>query len=103
MANKLTLANLRKIISEEISNINEEVDLAAENDVFNTAGKLLMAIGAFKENANPNMVSAISADLEDLETHLKNMRSAPSQYVVSTNEKSVKTVSLKPVKKDRVM
>lgn len=103
MSNKLSIANLRRIISEEVELINEAVDLAAEANVYNTANKLLIAIEAFKKNGNPNMVSALTVEFTKLEKHLNNMKRTPGQYVVTVKPEKVQKISLKPKSKDDIM
>lgn len=106
---KLTISQLRKIISEEVRILTEgeKEDQAAA--MAQNASKLLKAIEAFKSVASAKAKSTASASGEPLDKHLldvekllKRIVGSPLEYVDGPKnvdqqpEVGKKTVSLKP-------
>ena len=94
---KVKLGDLRKIVKEELSTLQEQVDHAAIKDVVNGAQKLLAAVEAFKSAAPPSAINAVTPHIDELEKVLENMVTTPGSYVPQKKVEP-KKVSLKPVK-----
>jgi hypothetical protein len=98
---KLNVAQLKKIISEELKSSlvelsdKDDIDEVALQKVVESAGKLKGAIRKFKESAPPDLLSAISTHLQEIEKTLKNALSAPSAYL-QKKKPLMKKVSFKP-------
>jgi hypothetical protein len=99
MTTKINLQQLRRIIKEELSAVNESVDHKSINSVVSVASKLLAAVEGFKEKAPPAAINAVTPHLSELEKVLENMVSTPGAYVPQP-KKEPKKVSLKAVKTD---
>jgi len=94
---KLNINDLRKIIKEELTNLNERVDHAGINKVVAGASKLLAAVEAFREGAPPSAINAVTPHLDELERVLENMVETPGSYVARPKVEP-KKVTLKAVK-----
>jgi hypothetical protein len=94
---KININDLRKIINEEISNLNEAVDHAGIRDIVNGASKLLAAVEAFKKTAPHSAINAVTPHITELEKTLEDMVSTPGSYVPKQKIEP-KKVSLKAVK-----
>ena len=94
---KIKLEDVKRIIKEEIKNLNEQVDHQAIKDVVNSASKLLAAIESFKKDAPADVLGSVVEQVSSLEKILENMVNTPAAYV-SKPKPEVKKVSLKPVK-----
>lgn len=100
---KLKLKDLRRIVNEELSSLNEaakeQAVHAAKAAVSSAASKLLSALEDFKENATPAAMGAAMPHLGELEKILDHMTDAPGAYVMKPKVEP-KKVSLKPVTDD---
>lgn len=98
---KLKLGDLRKIVNEELTSLNEaakeQAVHAAKAAVSSAASKLLSAIDDFRDVATPAALSAVTPHLEALAKTLDHMNDAPGAYIVKPKVEP-KKVSLKPVK-----
>lgn len=94
---KINVKDLRRIIKEELSSMNEQVDHAAIKDVIVGAQKLLAAVEGFKGSAPPSAISAVTPHIDELERVLEDMLSTPGSYVPKKKVEP-KKVSLKAVK-----
>ena len=94
---KINVKDLRKIINEELSSLNEAVDHAAIRDVVNGAQKLLAAVEAFKTSAPPSAINAVTPHIDEMERVLEDMLSTPGSYVPKKKIEP-KKVSLKAIK-----
>lgn len=100
--NKINLSDVKRIISEEIKNLQEQKEKAEHElkvDVVRHAGDLLTAVQNFKKTASPTVVGAVAEYLDSLENALQNMCDKPGSYVMKIKPKpTMKKVSLKPTK-----
>jgi exopolyphosphatase/pppGpp-phosphohydrolase len=94
---KLKLRDLRKIVKEELDQLNEQIDHAGIKDVVTGASKLLASVEAFKKSAPRSAINAVTPHINELERVLEDMVSSPGSYVVKPKPEP-KKVSLKPVK-----
>ena len=94
---KINIDSLRKIIKEEISQLNEQIDHAGIRDVVTGASKLLAAIETFKGAAPHSAINSVTPQIDQLEKILEDMISTPGSYV-SKPKQEPKKVTLKPVK-----
>lgn len=91
----LKLKDLKRIIKEEVTALQEKVDHGAIRDVVNGAQKLLAAVEAFKTSAPPSAIHAVTPHIDELERVLEDMLSTPGSYVPKPKTEP-KKVSLKP-------
>lgn len=96
---KIKLNDLRRIIREELTTVNEAVDHAGIRDVVTGASKLLAAVEAFKTSAPVSVVHAVTPHIDILEKVLEDMVSTPGSYVPK-KKLEPKKVSLKAVKSE---
>lgn len=98
MALKITEANLRRIIVEELSQLREQVDHEGVRHVVTTASKLLKSLEQFKEKEpTPAMLNALTPCLDTMIGLLEAMISNPGSYVLQVKPEP-KTVKLRAVK-----
>lgn len=90
---KVTLKQLRNIIKEEV----ESFDHKARSEVVSSASNLMKAVEAFREDAPPNVINAVTPGLDDLYETLKDMADNPGSYVQSPPKVVKKIVKMRPV------
>lgn len=98
---KLNIKDLRNIIKEELSGLNEAAKEQAVHKakaaISAAASDLLDAIDAFKEKASPHAMGAVVPHIDLLKKILDHMTDAPGAYVQAPRVEP-KRVSLKAVK-----
>ena len=95
------LNRLKRIIREELANLNEGTDHDSASKIMSGATKLLNALESFKETASEKVKSEMGTHLDDIEKALKRVVASPMQYVDAT-QPAAKKVTLKPQKSDLV-
>jgi translation elongation factor EF-Tu-like GTPase len=88
--------DLRRLVSEEVKAIREDVDPDGVRNVVNTASKLLKTARDFKEKATGAMTNATTPHLDSIIAALSSMIETPSSYV-DKPERTQKTVQLRKV------
>jgi hypothetical protein len=96
-APKISINDLRRIVREELSPVNEQIDHKAMSAVSTAASKFLEALETFKEKAPPAAMNAVTPHVSALEKALEDMVNTPGSYV-SKPKQEPKKVSLKPAK-----
>lgn len=94
---KLKIGDIRRIVNEEYSALNEQVDHESIKDVVTGAQKLLAAVENFKATAPHAAINAVTPSIDTLEQVLEDMLSTPGSYV-QKQKPTLKKVTLKPVK-----
>lgn len=99
MRNRISIDDLRRIVSEELSLAVEQVDHETIKDITSSASKLLAAIESFKEDAPATQSAAVQEHLAPLEKILELMMTTPSAYVpaLKPKVKKRKVVKLRPM------
>lgn len=99
---KIGLDKLKKIIQEEMHNLQEGADHDTASKIMSGATKLLKAIESFKSTASEKVKAEMGSNLEEVEKLLNRIAASPMQYVDATKPTS-KKVSLKPQKSSNVV
>lgn len=99
---QISFDRIREIVKEELAArgkhvVSEQVDHAAIKEVVTSASKLLAAVEAFKKNAGPAAMNAVTPHLDTLEKVLEDMVGTPGSYV-SKPKQEPKKVTLRAVK-----
>lgn len=92
---KITITELRKIISEEIKNLREGANEDQAAAMASSASKLLKAIESFKEVATAKAKADLGTHVDETEKLLKRIVASPMQYI-DAPKPAVKKVTLKP-------
>jgi len=95
---KITITELRKIIAEEIKNLQEGVNEDQAAAMASNASKLLKAIESFKEVATAKAKADLGDHVDETEKLLKRIIASPMQYV-DMPKPTVSKVTLKPGEK----
>lgn len=98
---KIELDRLKKIIREEIENLNEGDAHDAATKQASVAAKLLKAIETFKNTASEKAKSDFGESISSVEQILVRIINSPMQYI-DAPKPVVKKVSLKPSKSNVV-
>lgn len=82
MKQKITELELRKLIAEELSAMNEAVDHVSISKIVKSASSLLKAVEQF-EAASPSaaVMAGLGGSIEKMKKTLEDMLSNPSSYV----------------------
>lgn len=91
---------IRRIIREELqkASLAEGVDHEGITSVVSAASKLLKAIDAFRNDATPSAVNAVSPTIDDVVSRLEDMVSNPGGYV--ERQPNQRVVSLRAQKSE---
>lgn len=93
---KISAADVRNIIRNELKSLNETVDYAAIKSVVSAAEKMLTAIDAFKAGATAEATNAVTPMIDDMRKMLEEMITNPDAYVKKTQFKKVSMRAIDP-------
>jgi len=89
-------AYLRKLVTQELQKLHEEVDHEGVKDVVSCASKMLKAISVFNDTANEPMKESLLPHLEMVVTLLEGMIETPGGYI-PRQRPDPKTIKLRRV------
>lgn len=100
MRARINIKDVQRIVREELSSINEQVDHASIKDIVTAASKLIDAVQQFRSTVPGPALNAVTPNLDQVAASLEDMLSNPGSYV-PIKKAEPKKVSLRSVKTDK--